>query len=127
MSFLIRIKPVYRAGNAHSGTCIDLALQLELLVHACRQCESVQCWPLEEQESALAVWHKQECAYGISVNRAPSTEIVEPFSAVCSEAANTDQGARAEGHILHGCSSVCCVTGVNAWHLVFTNSGGVLR
>jgi len=44
--------------------------------------------------------------------------------AVCREVANTEQGARAVGHILHGCSSVSCVCGVKAWHLVFTNSGG---
>ena len=34
----------------------------------CRLCKSVQCWPLEEQESALAAWCKREHACSIFVD-----------------------------------------------------------
>jgi hypothetical protein len=36
-------------------------------VCVCGLCKSVQYWPLEEQESALATWRKQAHAWGIFV------------------------------------------------------------
>ena len=35
---------------------------------ACRLCKLVQYWPLEEQESAVAAWHKQAPACVIFVD-----------------------------------------------------------